>query len=119
MTIIFLFITFFFTNEPLNIREFFIVFYIGAVISFIFFLAGFSILKKSHLGAIHWLLPMPLFILTLYKLMDNYILRKFNRHLIFYYKGGSRPGQSGREVFFQSALALACVLTLVIVGNHS
>lgn len=62
---------------------------------------------------------MPLVVLTLYKWMDNYMVRKRNRHIIFYYKIWGGKGQTWKEFLFQLSLILACIITLVIVNYYT
>ncbi len=91
-------------NEPLNNKKMFTFFYCYSIISLILFFAFDVSLGTHNEKAFHWVLPVPIFVLTLYKLMDNYIIKKFKRHIIFYYKAWGKDNYSWREVVFQMAL---------------
>lgn len=119
IAILIIFILYFITNRILNIRKSFVAFYIVSVVLSITFFLTFGTLKTHEQHVIHWVLPMPFVILTLYKWMDDYMLLKHNRHIIFYYKTWGGKGQMWKELLFQISLILACIVTLVIVNHYT
>ncbi len=115
---IFFFVVFFLSNKLLNIREGFILSYIYAIVCFSFFIYCFFSFS-GHAGNLsNWYLVLPILNLTLYKLMDNYILRKFNRHLIFYYSTVDSNGQSWRESLFHGALLIGTIFTFLTILHY-
>lgn len=116
LSILLFIVLFLFGNKPLNVKEVFNITYIFGLISFIFFFFSYNIPQTHGERVIHWVLVVPIYILTSYKLMDNYIVKKYNRHIIFYYRSREdNKKQLWREYFFQMFLMLSCLFTFLVL----
>lgn len=97
-------------------KEVFNITYLGGLIALVFFIFSYNIPETHTQRVIHWVLVVPVYVLTLYKIMDNYIVNKYNRHIIFYYKSrDDNKNQLWIEYFFQMFLMLSCLFLFLIL----
>jgi hypothetical protein len=110
-----IFILLFLSNKLLTIKEGFWIAYFLGIISIIIFFLPF---KNKDTGPIHSILIQPIIILTLYKLMDNYIRKKYGRHMVFFYEWQlgtkTKTEQNWREFVFQMTLIIIFIIILFI-----
>lgn len=115
---VFFFVLFGLTNKLLNIREGFILSYFYALVCLGFFIYCLFPFSGHSEKLTNWYLILPVLNLSLYKLMDNYILKKFKRHLNFSYRGSLKNDQSWREWFFQMFLTCTTILVFIYILEH-
>lgn len=111
---LFLVILLFFTNKHLRLKEVLSTTYFFTIAVFIYFLFTFKIPQTHGEKVAHWVLPLPMYVMTLYIPMNNYIRNKYDRYLRFYY-GLRTPDVSWREFLFQGFLIFSCAIILTIV----